>query len=117
MAARRRKPRRLEQRFAEAKPPADQMVQRNALDRDVAPVLLRLELDAVIAPERLERFQLEQRDLAALFRLVRVESGFLADHVAIAVDAPTGDQHQLGKGAHRQEGARRLMQESDDPRP
>jgi len=53
------KPGCFQQCFAELEAAADQIVQRNAFDRNVAPILLRTKVDLGIALERDERLELE----------------------------------------------------------
>src|SRR3954451_14534964 len=93
------------------------MIERDAFDGHVAAMFLGQQLDLVVAFQRLERLHLEQRDLASLLRLVGVESCFVADEISIALDTAPSDELERGKRAHRQKGARGLVQEANDALP
>src|SRR5215213_2571011 len=79
--------RRLHQAGTDAEAPADQPVQRHAPGGDVAPMLLGQQLDLVVPRDGLEHFAFEQRDLAALLRLLGIVALLDAEHVAVAHDA------------------------------
>src|SRR4051794_5680861 len=93
------------------------MVQRHALDRHVAAMLLGTEFDSRVALERDQGFELEQGDLPALFGLVRIKSFLAPDHVAVALDPSAGDESKLLHRAHWQERARGEMEEADQASP
>src|SRR5437016_2190127 len=93
------------------------MIERDAFDGHVAAMFLWQQLDLVVASQGLERLHLEQGDLPSLLRLVGIESYFVADEISIAFDTASNDELERRKRAHRQKGARGLVQEAHDALP
>src|SRR3990172_4302407 len=90
--------------LADAELAAHQVVQRDAASDDVAAGLPRLDLHLVVALQRLDRLQLDERDLAAAAG--RAGPAALAVEVAVALKTPPGDGARLFDGDGRLGGDR-----------
>ena len=69
-----------------------QLIERDAPNGHVAPVLVRGEIDPEIALDHFDRLDFEKGDLTAILSLVRVEARLIADHVAVLDDPLACDE-------------------------
>lgn len=92
----------------------DQRCQCDTAGGDVAPVLGGCQRDAVVAREEVEDLRFEQGHLPTGLGSARVEALLDAQLVAIAGNAPAGDEFDRSLRLHRCRGAGREMQVVDD---
>src|SRR5919198_5034493 len=78
---------------------ADEVVERDAAGNDVAARLSRRDCDAVLRVQRAERFELDERHMAARPRFLRERAD--AVEVAVALDPAPGDDPRYVDASHR----------------